>query len=166
MRRKALITAVLAVGIGIAAASAALAMNARTHEKMDKGPEPYADDLAKLTRTNRNYRTAVWTGDLLQLTVMCIPAKGEIGLEVHEDTDQFIYIVEGAGKVMMGEERDSLTYCKPVGPGSAVFVPHGTWHNLVNDGSKPAKLFTVYAPPHHPHGTVHETKEIADAAEH
>jgi len=131
----------------------------------DHGPEPFADKLSRLTRANRNYRAAVWTGKDLQLTVMSIPQGGEVGLEVHTDTDQFLYVVEGAGAAQMGAEQDKLDYSQPVGKGSGIFVPMGTWHNIVNTGEGDLKLFTVYAPPHHPQGTVQKTKAEADAEE-
>jgi len=133
--------------------------------RKDYGPEPYVDRLFRLARKNPNYRAAVWTGKELQLTAMSIPKGGEVGLEVHVDTDQFLYVVEGTGTAMMGTASDKLDYTRPVAVGSGVFVPTGTWHNLLNTGDGDLKLFTVYAPPHHPHGTVQKTKAEADAAE-
>ena len=131
----------------------------------DHGPEPFVEQLARLTKKNPNFRTAIWTGKELQLTVMSIPKGGEVGLEMHDDTDQFLYVVEGTGAVQMGAASDKLTYSQPVEKGSGIFVPVGTWHNITNSGDCDLKLFTVYAPPHHPHGTVQATKEIADSEE-
>lgn len=128
----------------------------------DYGPQPWAVNLEEAVRQNPNYRRALWTGQYLQLTLMCIPVGGEIGLEVHPDTDQFLRIECGSGMVMMGPEGNRLCYQRPVCAGYGVFVPAGTWHNLVNTGSCPLKLYTVYAPPHHPHGTVQATKAVAD----
>ena len=133
-------------------------------EFLDHGPNPYSTNLSLLAKENPNYRTAIWTGKELQLTVMSIPKRGEVGLEIHEDTDQFFYVVEGSGTVLMGPQRDKLDYSMPVKKGSAIFIPLGTWHNIVNKGCGDLKLFTIYAPPHHPHGTVQKTKAIADAA--
>lgn len=127
----------------------------------DYGPEPLVMNIDSATVKNSNYRTALWTGKYLQTTLMCITS--EIGLEIHHDTDQFIRIVEGCGLAMMGKTKDKLNYQVKVGPGYAVFVPAGTWHNIINKGSRPLKLYTIYAPPHHPHGTVHRT--MADAKE-
>lgn len=121
-------------------------------------------DLARLVRQNTNYRTALWTGDHLQLTLMCIPAGGEIGLEVHPDTDQFLRIESGNGVSMMGPAANRLRDQHRITDGYAVFVPAGTWHNIINTGKTPLKLYTVYAPPHHPHGTVQATKADADAS--
>jgi len=131
----------------------------------DYGPNPYSTNINRLAKENPNYRAAVWTGGKLQTTVMSIPKNGEVGLEIHADTDQFFYVVEGSGTVLMGPQQDKLDYSMPVRKGSAIFIPLGTWHNIINDGCGDLKLFTIYAPPHHPHGTVQGTKAIADAEE-
>jgi len=129
----------------------------------DCGPNPFVTDINQAALANSNYRTTLWTGTHLQATLMCIPAGGEIGLEVHPDTDQFLRVESGNGCAMMGPQRDALHCRCPVKNDSAVFVPAGTWHNIVNTGCGPLKLYTIYAPPHHPHGTVHRTKAQADA---
>ena len=129
----------------------------------DCGSNPFVTDIARSTDANPNFRTALWTGTHLQLTLMCIPSGGEIGLEVHKDTDQFLRVESGAGCAMMGPRKDALVYRCPVKDDSAVFVPAGTWHNVVNTGCTPLNLYTIYAPPHHPRGTVHRTKAQADA---
>lgn len=131
----------------------------------DYGPEPLVVNIDRAAMQNTNYRTALWTGCHLQLTLMCIPVGGEIGLEVHPDTDQFIKIVGGSGRAMMGPERNCLNFRRPVCSGFAAFVPAGTWHNIVNTGRMPLRLYTLYAPPHHPHGTVQATKAQADREE-
>lgn len=132
----------------------------------DYGPQPFVTDIYKATVQNANYRTALWTGRHLQLTLMCIPICGEIGLEVHPETDQFLRIESGSGTAFMGPSESCLNYQFPVCDGCAVFVPAGTWHNIVNTGNCPLKIYTIYAPPHHPHGTVQSTKRIADMEEH
>ena len=132
----------------------------------DYGPDPFVTNIDKATRQNRNFRTALWTGRHLQLTLMSIPTGGEIGLEIHPETDQFIRIESGNGMVMMGPAKNRLNFQRPVSDGYAVFVPAGTWHNIINTGNRPLKIYTIYAPPHHTHGTVHATKDIADAQEH
>jgi len=96
---------------------------------------------------------------------MCIPPGEDIGLEVHPDTDQFIRIEEGQGMVQMGPSRRNLDFRQPVFKDFAVFVPAGTWHNITNIGRTPMRVYTIYAPPHHPHGTVHATKAIAEQME-
>ena len=128
----------------------------------DHGPQPYVVDINKATLQNGNYRAALWTGKNLQLTLMCIPPGGEIGLEMHSDTDQFLRIEEGQGIVQMGPSRNNLNFRQPVFNDFAVFVPAGTWHNITNIGRTTLQLYSIYAPPHHPHGTVHPTKAIAD----
>ncbi|MGN0526127.1 MAG: cupin domain-containing protein, partial [Acutalibacteraceae bacterium] len=132
----------------------------------DYGPKPFVINIDRAVLQNTNYRTALWTGCYLQLTLMSIPVGGEIGLEVHPDTDQFIRLESGNGIVMMGSSKDCLNFQRPIRNGYAVFVPAGTWHNIINTGNQPLKIYTVYAPPHHPHGTVQTTKAQADREEH
>ncbi len=135
-------------------------------ERTDYGPEPFVVNIHNAALRNQNFRRALWTGTHLQLTLMSIPVGGEIGLEVHPHLDQFLRIESGRGLVKMGSSRDDLRYQRNVGDGFAIFIPAGTWHNLINTGSRPIKLYSIYAPPQHPRGTVHPTKAIADAAEH
>lgn len=135
-------------------------MKARVQLK-DYGPNPFIVDIEAASKQNRNYRTALWTGEHLQVTVMSIPVGGDIGLEVHHDTDQFLRIEEGQGIVRMGKSRENLSLERKVREDSAIMVPAGTWHNLINTGNEPIKLYTIYAPPHHPHGTVQRTKAEA-----
>jgi mannose-6-phosphate isomerase-like protein (cupin superfamily) len=138
-----------------------------THEAgHDQGPHPHVLDIERATLGNDTYRTAVWTGSHLQLTVMSIEPRGEIGLEVHEDHDQFLRVESGRGRVQMGPARDELTLDCVVGDDWAILVPAGSWHNLTNIGEEPLKLYSLYAPREHPHGTVHRTKADADDAEH
>lgn len=135
----------------------------------DNGPKPYVVDIEKLTKTNENFRTAGWTGSHLQMTLMTIPVGGDVGLEVHEDTDQFLRLEQGKAKVMMGSAKDQLDQEWDAEDDFAIFVPAGTWHNIVNVGDEPLKLYSIYAPVHHPFGTIHRTQadaEVAEAAEH
>ena len=125
---------------------------------VDFGPEPFVVNIARATQQNPFYRRTLWTGCHLQLTLMCIPPCGEIGLEVHPDNDQFLRLEEGQGIVMMGACRERLNFQRPICQDDAIFVPAGTWHNVVNTGRTPLKLYAIYAPPHHPHGTVPRTK--------
>lgn len=127
----------------------------------DYGPEPFVVNIEKATEQNNNYRTALWTGENLQVTLMSLNVGEDIGLEVHPNVDQFIRIEEGVGMVKMGDSEYNLNYEARVSDDYAVMVPAGTWHNMINIGNKPLKLYTIYAPPEHPRGTVHETKEIA-----
>lgn len=127
----------------------------------DHGPDPYVANIPQITLQNSNFRTAVWTGRYFQMTLMCIPPRKEIGLEIHSDTDQFIRIEQGNAIVQMGQCKNRLDFQKSMHTGDAVLVPAGTWHNVLNAGRTPLKVSVLYAPPHHPRGTVHPTK--ADA---
>ncbi|WP_343216299.1 cupin domain-containing protein [Clostridium frigoris] len=131
----------------------------------DYGPEPFVINIEKATVQNNNFRTALWTGTHLQLTLMSINVGEDIGLEVHPNLDQFIRIEEGQGLVKMGDRKDMLYFQEKVYDDFAFIIPAGKWHNLINTGKKPLKLYSIYAPPQHPKGTVHETKAIAEAAE-
>ncbi len=131
----------------------------------DYGPEPFAVNIEEATKQNNTFRTALWTGRHLQLTLMSINVGEDIGLEIHPNLDQFIRIEEGQGLVQMGDRKDSLDFQANVHNDSAFIIPAGKWHNLINTGNTPLKLYSIYAPPQHPHGTVHETKAIAQAAE-
>jgi len=132
----------------------------------DYGSEPFVFDIEKVTKQNTNFRTALWTGEYFQLTLMSIDVGEDIGLEMHPDLDQFIRIEEGQGLVKMGDREDRLYFREKVFDDFAIIIPAGTWHNLINTGNKPIKLYSIYAPPEHPRGTVHETKAEAEAAEH
>ena len=129
----------------------------------DHGHKPFVAHVVRAVRQNQNFRTAFWTGDHLQMTLMSIPPCGEIGAEMHPDTDQFIRVENGQALVHVGACREKLDFQCRLGAGDALFVPCGTWHNVVNAGNCPLKLSSVYAPPQHPKGTIHRTK--ADAAE-
>lgn len=131
----------------------------------DYGPKPFVVNIEKAAVQNNNYRTTLWTGRNLQLTLMSIKVGGDIGLEVHPHLDQFIRIEEGQGIVKMGDRKDNLDFQKRVYDDFAFIIPAGKWHNLINTGNKPIKLYSIYAPPQHPKGTVHKTKEDAEAAE-
>jgi len=130
----------------------------------DYGPEPFVTNIEDATKQNNNFRTALWTGKHLQLTLMSINVGEDIGLEMHPNVDQFIRIEEGQGIIKMGDSRNNLNFQKRVYENFIVIIPAGKWHNLINTGHKPLKLYSIYAPPQHPHGTVHRTK--ADAERH
>ncbi len=148
------------------ASCASPCVNTRCHTiGEDFGPNPYVVDIEEATLENPFFRRAIWTGSHLQLTLMCIPPNGEIGLEMHGNLDQFLRLEQGQGIVMMGNAQNNLIYQRDVRANSAIFIPAGTWHNLVNTGSKPIKLYSIYAPVQHPAGTIHCTKADSDAAE-
>nr|WP_034847918.1 cupin domain-containing protein [Ruminiclostridium josui] len=131
----------------------------------DYGPEPFTIDIEKAAKENDNFRLALWTGEHLQVTLMCINVGEDIGLEIHPDLDQFIRIEEGKGIVKMGRSKTNPDFEANVQDGYAFIIPAGKWHNLINTGNKPLKLYSIYAPPQHPFGTVQKTKADAEAAE-
>src|SRR5699024_3988745 len=124
----------------------------------DYGGSPYVIDIEDAAERNRNYRTTIWTGDHLQVTLMSIEVGGDVGLEVHPTVDQFIRIEEGRGLVQMGDRQNRLDFRREVSEDDAIMIPAGKWHNVTNTGNNPMKLYSVYAPPEHPAGTVHQTK--------
>lgn len=127
-------------------------------ELTDHGPHPFVIDIEEATLANTNYRTTLWTGPNMQLTVMAIAPGDDIGLEVHDDHDQFLRIEAGRGKVQMGPAEDDLSFEREVEDDFVVLVPAGSWHNITNIGDEPLKVYSLYAPPEHEHGTVHPTK--------
>lgn len=131
----------------------------------DYGPRPFALNIKEAAMENSNFRTTLWTGCHLQVTLMCIPVGEEIGLELHPEVDQLLQIEYGQGIVMMGDRKDRMNYQERICADFAIIIPAGKWHNLINTGSVPLKLYSVYAPPEHPHGTVHQTKAEAEKEE-
>ncbi len=120
--------------------------------------EPLVTELKHAAKENRLFRRVLFTGKNSQLVLMTLKPGEEIGTEVH-DVDQILYAVDGEGEAILAGAKH------PFGKGLVVCVPAGTEHNVVNTGDEPLPLFTVYAPPQHPAGTIHETKADAMAAE-
>ncbi len=120
----------------------------------------FCGDINEQTIANNDFRRVLYTGPHSQLVVMSLAPGEEVGLETHPDTDQFIRVEAGAGEAILDGERHQL------GDGTAVVIPAGTEHNVVNTSStEPLRLYTIYTPPEHPDGTVHRTKQEADAYE-
>ncbi len=117
------------------------------------------EDILVRAERNQDFRRVLVTGHHSQVVLMSIPPGGEIGEETHPDTDQTLVFVRGTGRAIVAGETT------PVAAGSLVFVPAGTLHNFVNQGTADLKLYTVYAPAHHAPGTVHRTHAEAEAAE-
>jgi mannose-6-phosphate isomerase-like protein (cupin superfamily) len=122
-------------------------------------PAMLAIDIEALTRGNEDFRREAATAEHSQVVLMTIPRGEEIGEEVHEGIDQLLVFVEGDAEAIIEGESSAVR------AGQAVLVPGGTRHNFRNTGDPPLRLWTVYAPPEHPRGTVHRTKAEADAAE-
>ena len=138
-------------------------MRSNNHPKVrDYGNQPLIFNIDHAAKMNENFRIALWTGRDLQLTLMSVPPNEDIGVERHDDLDQFICIEDGKAIVMMGNRPDALLIRHPVNASDAIIVPAGTWHNIVNAGGTPLKLYSIYAPPQHPFGTVQPTKQDAE----
>ena len=127
----------------------------------DRGGMPFAFNIAQAAAENSFYRKAVWTGDMLQVTLMSIPVGGEIGLEMHDDVEQFIKIEQGCAWLETGDCPGNMKKQR-IRSGYAVMIPAGTWHNIKNACRVPLKLYSVYAPPKHPFGTLQKTQREAD----
>lgn len=125
------------------------------------GKKPYVVDIKRLAECNNAFRVALWTGNNLQTTLMSINPRDDIGVEMHDDTDQYIMVAYGRAKVFFGDSKDKLKFISDVGSNDAIYIPAGTWHNIVNTGGRPLKLISVYAPPKHPYGTNQPTKKDA-----
>lgn len=132
----------------------------------DHGRAPAVLNIDAHTLGNTHFRTALWTGEKMQITLMSIPAGGEVGLEQHKQTEQFLRIEEGEARVLIGDKKDALDYSQAAREDFAIFIPAGKWHNIINTGNGPLKLYSIYTPPEHTHGTIHKTRQESDAAEH
>jgi len=122
----------------------------------------YVGPIEKATLDNDYFRQVLFTGEHMQLVVMCLQPGEEIGNEVHPTVDQFFRIEEGDARFVFNGKEEHLVHAS-----DAVVVPAGTYHNVINVSStKPLRLYTIYTPPQHPDGTVHKTKAEAEAAEH
>lgn len=114
-------------------------------------------NIEKDTLENENFRKVIYTSKHSQLVLMSLLPGEDIGLETHSDTDQFLRIESGTGKVILnGVETD-------ISDGTSITIPEGVEHNIVNTGAVPMKIYTIYSPAHHKDGTIHATKEIAEA---
>lgn len=125
----------------------------------------WVDDIERVTLDNDTFRTVVFTGTHTQLTVMRIAPGEDIGLESHPHLDQFLRIEQGKARVELGTTAERIEETHEVQDDWAFIVPAGVWHNVVNTGDEDLKLYSLYSPPEHPHGTVHRTKAEAEQAE-
>lgn len=126
----------------------------------------WVDDVERATLENTNFRAVLFTGAHTQLTVMCLQPGEEIGWEAHGHIDQFLRLEQGTGRAEFGSSEDAVDETHEIQDDWAIIVPAGVWHNVVNTGDEPLKLYSLYSPPEHPDGTVHPTKADADADEH
>ena len=124
----------------------------------EHGGEVYYTNVYKMACQNNNYRESIWTGDHLQMTLMSIARGDDIGVEMHNDTDQYIRVEHGIAVAMIGNDENELDKKIRLTMGDAIFIPAGYWHNIVNAGRCTLKLSSVYAPAHHPKCTVENNK--------
>lgn len=118
----------------------------------------YTGNIEQEVLKNEFFRKVLYTDERVQLVVMALQPGEDIGEEVHQ-LDQFIRVEQGEGKAVMDGAEQALA------DGVAVIVPAGVRHNIINGQGGMMKLYTLYAPPNHPAGTVHKTKADAQAAE-
>jgi len=116
----------------------------------------FVKDIESLAVRNDDFRQVLYTAKHCQLVVMALKPKEEIGAEVHA-LDQFFRVEDGNGEAVLDGVRTAIR------AGFAILVPAGTNHNIINTGSTPLKLYTLYAPPNHRDGVVHPTREAAEA---
>lgn|SRR5690554_155233 len=117
-----------------------------------RGVKGFVEDIEKLTVENDNFRKVLYTGKHLQLVLMTLQPGEEIGSEVHEGHDQFFRIEEGNGQVIIDDNKYDVE------DDDAIIVPAGARHNVINTGSEPLRLYTLYGPPEHREGVIHPTK--------
>ncbi len=116
----------------------------------------YVDDIERATLENEDFRRVLYTGENLQLVLMTLPPGCDIGEEVHDDRDQFFRIEAGEGEIRIDGKANRVE------DDFAVIVPAGARHNVINTGTEPLRLYTIYAPPEHRDGVVHKDKGQAE----
>lgn len=119
----------------------------------------YVNNIEELALNNNNFRQVLFTTNNSQLVLMSLLPGEEIGMEVHPDNDQFFRVDKGEGKVIIDGVESNIS------DGFAILIPKGANHNVINTGAESMKLYTLYMPPHHKDGTIHETKAIAEGSE-
>lgn len=122
---------------------------------------PYIVDVERMSERNNFFRVEIWTGKYSQMTLMSIPIMGDIGEEIHDDTDQIIRVEHGMGVVQIGRNIKPEVQ-QMVSKGDVIFIPAGTWHNIYNKGRRALKLSSIYSPPQHSAGTIHRIKEESE----
>lgn len=117
----------------------------------------FKTNIERDTLKNKNFRKVIYTGKNIQLVLMSLKPKEEIGLETHPENDQFLRFEGGSGRVIVDDSKYTVK------DGDAVVIPAGARHNVINTSSEEElKIYTIYSPPHHKDGTVHKTKEQAE----
>ena len=139
-------------------ASDKMASNASVGQTNEKGVtmKGYVQNIEELTVKNKDFRLVLYTSKQSQLVLMALNPKGEIGAEAHK-SDQFFRVEEGSGEAVIDGVRTAIRV------GFAIIIPGGTNHNIINTGTVPMKLYTIYSPPNHRDGVVHHTRAEAEA---
>ena len=119
----------------------------------------YVEDIKELAKANTDYRRVLYTGKYSQIVTMCIPVGEDIGEQVHPSVDQILIVIDGEGEAILNGQTQKVK------EHDLIFVPAGVTHNIRNTDDEELRLFTAYAPPEHPDGTVHRTKEEANQEE-
>src|SRR4030066_1254385 len=120
----------------------------------------FLTNIEKKSLANAYFREVLFTGTHSQLVVMSLKPGEDIGMETHGGVDQFIRVEAGQGRAILNGAEHKIE------DGSAVVIPAGVEHNIVNSSAtEPLKLYSIYSPPEHPHGTVHKDKAEAEAYE-
>jgi mannose-6-phosphate isomerase-like protein (cupin superfamily) len=127
----------------------------KTAFEEDQLKKGFVVDIETDTKQNDNFRKVLYTGKNSQLVLMSLKPGEDIGEEVHKDTDQFFRVDAGSGKVIINGNETEIKN------GSAIVIPQGAKHNVINTGKENLKLYSIYSPPHHADGTIHKTKEEA-----
>jgi mannose-6-phosphate isomerase-like protein (cupin superfamily) len=128
-----------------------------TEQVRPSGRAPFRTNILLAVSSNDAYRRVLFTGARTQTVLMTIPTGQDIGVEVHPNVEQLIFVASGQGKAVL-DGVDS-----PLGPGDLLVVTPGTRHDVVNIGAEPLRIYTVYAPPNHIDGRVHQNKADAEA---
>src|SRR5262245_29568592 len=136
-----------------------------SEDRSNKSKLGWVDDVEQVTTANSTFRTVLFTGKHIQLTVMSLDVGENIGWEMHDHLDQFLRIEQGRGALKLGRSADDVAEEHAVSDDWAMIIPAGTWHDVQNVGDDALKLYSIYGPPDHPDGTVHLTKADAEAAE-
>lgn len=125
------------------------------NESKKSNKKGFHSNIEKDTLNNTNFRKVLYTGEHMQLVLMTLKPLEEIGIETHPTIDQFFRFESGEGKCIINGNEYSVT------DGDAIIIPAGSKHNIINSGSKPLKMYTIYTPPNHKDGIVFKTKEEA-----
>lgn len=119
----------------------------------------FVTNIAQAAHENENFRTVLYTAPHMQLVLMTLAPGEDIGMETHPNGDQFIRVEEGSGTVVLNGQS------QPIGDGTAIVIPAGVEHDVLNTGSSPLRMYVIYSPPEHAPGTVHRTKSEAEAVQ-